>query len=70
MKEEEKRSHPHGVGSMPSYGSTIICQAGWMDLICWIRELAGMLECVRRRARKVLLCGSCLSSEATVLFLR
>ena len=70
MKEEEKRSHLHGVGSMPSYGSIMICQAGWMDLICWIRELAGMLEFVRRRARKVLLCGSCLSSDAIVLFLR
>jgi hypothetical protein len=31
MNKEEKRSHPYGVGSMPSYGSTIICQAGWMD---------------------------------------
>ena len=70
MKEEEKRSHLHGVGSKPSYGSIMICQVGWMDLICWIRELSGMLECVRRRTRKELLWGSCLSSEATVIFLR
>ena len=70
MNEVEKRSHPHGVGSMPSYGSTIICQAGWMDLIYWIREVAEILECVRRRTWKVLLCGSCLSREAIVLFLR
>ena len=44
MKEEEKRSLPHGVGSMPSYGSIMICQAGWLGLICWIREVAEMLE--------------------------
>ena len=58
------------IGRMKMYGSIMICQAGWMDLICWIRELAGMLEFVRRRAWKVLLCGSCLSSDAIVLFLR
>ena len=35
-----------------------------------VREVAGMLECVRRHAWKVLLCGSCLSRGAIVLFLR
>ena len=31
--------------------------------------MARMLECVRRRAQEVLLCWSCLSREAIVLFL-
>ena len=43
-EEEEKRSHPHGAGSMPLYGSTMICQAGWVDLICWMREVAEILD--------------------------
>jgi hypothetical protein len=42
MNKDEKRSYPRGVGSIPLYGSTIICQAGRMEGSDLIDEGSGL----------------------------